>query len=257
MNCLSCGWSGDRSDLTTFDNNLDHNRFTDSIQTWANILNINNWSYCPTCKTKIETPISSLILEAKYNSSILSIRNTSPFALIFRNPTIIHLGRILDFDAYPKKLRIIGYKNYTNFVFNLMIETEDTQEAAILIKIMHILHLHHFRCTYHDYENIRYFGRIFVHESHFPITPCSFCARYYAKVYSAQSWPLSYQTIENYKLDHIKKVANIPAANNKFSKIFGFTKSNAQNLICYCNEISTKPNPYCDLHNHENNLLRH
>jgi phosphotransferase system IIB component len=256
IQCKKCNWSGLRHELVPKTSSLENLEF----------LNINNWTYCPKCLDFISLNQStSTQLNLKYNNSVLGIISNPDSQIrqeqiFFKsssyssfNQTFVHLKRILDFVICPLDIKILGYKNYSNFPFNLNIKLNFEFESIILLKIIHFIHQQKFRCISKSFNNYECFGK-WCSTSDYPDFPCSFCARFYEWDKQLNNgWPLSFDAIQKIRISSSSKPV---FSNNKFAKIFNTQSKLKSDLICVCNELTKKPNSNCELHN-ENNFSRH
>jgi hypothetical protein len=246
IKCDKCNWQGQRHQLEYM-----------PIGAADSYLNVDNWKSCPICHSTINTPlkITPRTINFAYNFSVLSISTDFPPSNIFdsQSSTYIHLSRILDFIVNPQQLNILGFKNYSNHLFNLSIKTNFEFESIILLKILHLAHQHKNKCECKSAEGYTLFGKwSALRESMYPLRSCSFCARFYEWIQKqTNGWPLSAEKLQKMNLNNIKQLSGVPIhANNKFAKIFAENEENKSSKysICMCNEISTRPNPNCEVH---------
>jgi hypothetical protein len=250
IKCDKCNWQGQRYELEYTPKDEFGYPNVDSY------LNFDNWRTCPNCRTTINAPLEIVrALNFAYNFSVLSISTDYPSSNIFdlHSTTYIHLSRILDFIVNPHQLNILGFKNYSNHIFNLSIKTNFEFESVILLKILHLAHLHKNKCEFKSAESYTLFGKWSkLRESMYPLSSCSFCARFYEWIQKqTNGWPLSAEKLQKMNLNNIKQLSGVPIhTNNKFAKIFAENEENkpSKYSICMCNEISPRPNPNCEVH---------
>jgi hypothetical protein len=250
MNCISCNWKGTRSDL---------------LELPSTNLSTTNWCLCPNCKTKIDV-ISNTTISTTYNGSVITISRPKELSLFFRkNPQVhIHLKRILNFSISQNSIKIIGFKNYSNQVFSLNIDLENEFESTLVLELIHRAHSQKYCCTSKSlFVNSKQYTLCgkwsnFI-SSIYPFEPCSFCARFKEwKNSNLNCWPLSTEKLQQLQTKNIQELIRINSTytNNKFAKIFLQKDSikEEQQEICFCNEISSKPNYLCKIHSNENNI---